>query len=155
MPRVTQRRSNVSIASAILIACLLIQLIGGSAAGAGPANAGVGPAGRAGAGLARTTPELIDRAVRRGEISEARGALYLIWALSSPARLPDAYVSEAPWSGTLPLLELRDRVPALGDSPAAGLARSALRSRTFDCPGTRGSLPQTKATNNFYIQYKR
>jgi len=155
VPRVTQRRPNVSISSAILIACLSIQLIGGSAAGAGPANAGVGPAGRAGAGLARTTPELIDRAVRRGEISEARGALYLIWALSSPARLPDVYVSETPWSGTLPLLELRDRVPALGDSPAAGLARSALRGRTFDCPGTRGSLPQTKATNNFYIQYKR
>jgi len=132
-----------------------IQLIGGSAAGGSVAGAEPTNAGRVRVGLAPTTPELIDRAVRRGEISEARGALYLTWALSSPTRLPEAYVSLTPWSGTLPLLQLHERLPALGHSPVAAAARRALRGRTFDCPGTRGSLPQSRATNNFYIQYKR
>ena len=94
--------------------------------------------------LRPATPELIDRAVRRGEISAAEGALYLTWAFTAPARLPEAYVSDTPWSGTLPLLRLRERLPALGDAPAAVAARIELRGSTFACPGTRGSLPQTR-----------
>ena len=146
MSRLTQRRPFASIASATIAVCVSVQLVAaiGSPAVAEPARAGFSPA----------TPELIDRAVRRGEISETRGALYLTWALTAPRRLPEAYVSRTPWSGTLPLLQLRDRLPALGRSPAAVAARTALRGRTFDCPGTRGSLPQTKSTAHFYIQYK-
>jgi hypothetical protein len=105
-------------------------------------------------GLRPATPELIERAVRRGEISEARGALYLAWAFTAPSRLPDTYVSETPWSGTLPLLRLRERLPALGDARAAVAARIQLRGRTFSCPGTRGSLPQTKSTSHYYVQYR-
>jgi len=104
--------------------------------------------------LRPATPELIDRAVRRGEISAAEGALYLTWAFTAPARLPEAYVSDTPWSGTLPLLRLRERLPALGDAPAAVAARIELRGSTFACPGTRGSLPQTRSTSHFYVQYK-
>ena len=142
----TQRRPFTSLASVTIAMCLSVQLVAaiGSPALAESARAGLAPA----------TPELIDRAVRRGEISEARGALYLTWALSSPRRLPKAYVSQTPWSGTLPLLRLRERLPALGDSPAAVAARTALRGQSFYCPGTRGSLPQTKSTAHFYIQYK-
>jgi hypothetical protein len=100
------------------------------------------------------TPQLIDRAVRRGEITEAQGALYLTWALTDSDRVPEEYVGDVPWSGTLPLLELQEELPELGDAPAAVAARSALRAKTFACPGTSGSLPQVKSTKHFYLQYK-
>ena len=147
MRGLNHRRRHGSIASAIVIACMAVQLVGtaGTSAAARPARPG----------LPRATPELIDRAVNKSEISEARGALYLTWALTSPQRLPEAFVSETPWSGTLPLLRLRERLSSLVPAPAAVTARRALRGPTFDCPGTRGSLPQAKSTANFYIQHKR
>ena len=146
MPRSTHHRPRGPIAATIVIVSMSIQLVGavGAPAVAEPARRGLAPA----------TPELIDRAVRRSEISEARGALYLTWALTSPRRLPEAYVSDTPWSGTLPLLRLRERLSTLGDAPAATAARVGLRGPSFDCPGTRGSLPQTKSSANFYMQYK-
>lgn len=101
-----------------------------------------------------TTPELIERAVERGEISEARGALFLAWAFTAPGRVPDDYVSSTPWSGTLPLLRLQQDLARLGSSPAAVTARATLRSRTFACPGTTGSLPHRKTTAHFYVQYR-
>jgi hypothetical protein len=137
------RRSTLSIALALTLAGSLLPL-GTSAAAAASA-----PARR----MRPPTPELIERAVRRGEITEARGALYLAWAFSAPERVPEAYVSDAPWSGTLPLLELQRTLPELGDAPAAATARSALRAKTFACPGTTGSLPKKRSTKHFYIQY--
>ncbi len=100
------------------------------------------------------TPELIDRAVGRGEISEDEGALFLTWAFTAPARVPEAYVSDTPWSGTLPLLGLRKTLRSLGDALAARSARFELRGTTFACPGTRGSLPNTRSSEHFYLQYR-
>ena len=104
--------------------------------------------------LRPATPELIERDVRRGAITPAQGALFLSWAFTAPARLPETYVSDTPWSGTLPLLRLRERLPALGDAPAALAARAALRGVTFSCPGTGGSLPNVRSTKHFYLQFK-
>ncbi|HET6713659.1 MAG TPA: hypothetical protein VFI59_08115 [Actinomycetota bacterium] len=139
---VRARRRFTSLVVVAVAACLVPQTAMQSSAA--PARPGLRPA----------TPELIERAVRRGELSEARGALYLTWAFTAPSRLPEAYVSETPWSGTLPLLRLRERLLALGDAPAAVAARIELRGRTFACPGTSGSLPQTKSTSHFYVQYR-
>jgi hypothetical protein len=137
------RRSTLSIALALTLAGSLLPL-GTSAAAAGSASA---------RRVRPPTPELIERAVRRGEITEARGALYLAWAFSAPDRVPEEYVSDTPWSGTLPLLELQRTLPELGDAPAAATARSALRGKTFACPGTTGSLPKNRSTKHFYIQH--
>ena len=136
------RRSFVPLVVAAITASVVPQAV--MPASAEPARPGLRPA----------TPELIERAVRRGEISEAQGALYLTWAFTAPSKLPEAYVSDTPWSGTLPLLRLRELLPALGDAPAAATARIELRGRTFDCPGTGGSLPQARSTPHFYVQYK-
>jgi hypothetical protein len=100
------------------------------------------------------TPALIERAVGRGEISEAEGALLLTWAFTDPGRVPEAYVSDRPWSGTLPLLGLQETLPTLGDAPAARVARAELRGPTFACPGTRGALPHTRSSRHFYLQYR-
>lgn len=100
------------------------------------------------------TPELIERAVRRGDISDAQGALFLSWAFTAPERVPDAFVSDTPWSGTLPLLHLRERLATMDRSPVARAARSALRAGTFACPGTSGSLPNRVSSAHFYIQHR-
>lgn len=136
------RRSRAIVVTLALAASIAPRL--GAPASAQPAPSEHPPA----------TPELIDRAVRHGEISEAQGALYLAWAFTAPARVPDAYVSDTPWSGTLPLLRLRERLTGMGDARAAVAARVALRGTTFDCPGTSGSLPQRKSTAHYYIQYR-
>ena len=106
-------------------------------------------------GLRPATPELIERDVRRGAITPAQGALFLTWAFTAPARLPEAYVSDTPWSGTLPLLRLRERLPALGDAPGR---RWRLAPR---CEGSRsrararaGRSRNVKSTKHFYLQFK-
>jgi hypothetical protein len=139
-------RIRRSLSSSALAVAIVVTLFPPSAVPALAAPAG---------DLAPATPELIERGVAREEITEAQGALYLTWAFTDPDRVPDAYVSDTPWSGTLPLLELEDEtLPSLGDAPAAETARRALRGATFACPGTSGSLPQRRSTAHFYIQYK-
>jgi hypothetical protein len=99
------------------------------------------------------TPELISRAVRRGEITQGQGALFLSYAFTSPRRLPAAYRSTTPWDGTLPLLELErtlDRVPATAPVTAA---RSDLRATSFDCDRYDSKLPRVNRTKHFYLQY--
>jgi hypothetical protein len=59
------------------------------------------------------TPQLIERARARGEIGRFEADLYLAIALADHQRLPDAFVSDAPWRGTLPLLHLRERIAAM------------------------------------------
>jgi len=78
---------------------------------AGTANAGSQPQPEPPSGV--STPELLDRAVARGEIDRDTANLYLSYALSSEHELvPDRYVGGEPWHGTLPLLELRQDVTA-------------------------------------------
>jgi hypothetical protein len=138
-------RTN-SIGIAIVVIFTTATMLPRQTANAAPtvARPGVGP----------STPELVERAVRRGDITDAQGALYLTWAFTAPHRVPEAYVSDTPWSGTLPLLRLRERIAALGDSPTALAARSEFRGATFACPGTSGSLPNRRSSAHFYIQYK-
>lgn len=139
-----RRSITVTVTFAVLVATASILPWQAAAADPAPARARMHPA----------TPELIERAARRGEISEAQAAIYLTWAFTAPDEVPEAYVSETPWSGTLPLLRLRERVAALGDSPTALAARSELRGATFACPGTSGSLPNRRSSAHFHIQYK-
>jgi hypothetical protein len=100
------------------------------------------------------TPDLIASAVDRSEITEAQGALFLSYAFTAPDQVPEAYRSSTPWSGTLPLLELKRTLKRLGAVPAAAEARSVLRATSFDCSNFRASKPNTKSTAHFYLQYK-
>ena len=100
------------------------------------------------------TPDLIASAVDRGEITEAQGALFLSYAFTAPNQVPEAYRSSTPWSGTLPLLELKRTLKRLGAVPAAAEARSVLRATSFDCSSFHASRPNTKSTAHFYLQYK-
>src|SRR5688500_15445184 len=56
---------------------------------------------------ARTTPELIEAACQRGEISAEAAALCQAVALTDYASLPPEFRSNVHWYGTVPLLTLR------------------------------------------------
>lgn len=54
------------------------------------------------------TPDLIQLAAANGKITEEERLLYLAYALSDYEKLPTQFHSNAPWSGTLIILDLRE-----------------------------------------------
>jgi hypothetical protein len=125
-----------------LILALLASL---SVAPAGAAPGGPGPPGRA-----LSTPELLERAVERGRLNGATADLYLAFALGDHRRLPERFVSDVPWDGTLPLLRLRERLKRMDPGPARAEIREALGPTVCDAPPPE---PQVKETTNFHIHH--
>jgi hypothetical protein len=122
---------------------------------------------RAAAGIRSATPELLGRAVARGELDRSTAGLYLAYALAAPARLPASFRSSAPWRATLPLLNLRTSIhrdpsdPALAtaagvleaaSSPGAGAARASRTGQPW-CSGSTERLPNRVETTHFLIHY--
>src|SRR5918996_3766017 len=83
-----------------------------------------------------STPELLDRAVARGGLTQAKADLYLAFALRVHRRLPDRFVSEVPWDGTLPLLQLRQRLAGMLPGPSRREISEALGPSS--CSGVSG-----------------
>lgn len=101
-------------------------------------------------GSRMATPQLIEEARASGAIDDDTAALYLAYALRAPDRLPEAYRSDVPWRGTLPLRSLRQRVETMKQSPARAAVQSLLAGTCSDASGT---LPSVLDTTNFHIQY--
>jgi hypothetical protein len=57
-----------------------------------------------------TTPEIIDLALSRGEITAGQRLLYLTYAVYEPDSLPEEYRSNAPWRGTMIVREIKQFV---------------------------------------------
>jgi Ca2+-binding RTX toxin-like protein len=126
---------------------------------AGIAQAALEPQPKPLTGL--STPELLDRAVARGEIDRNTADLYLAYALSTEhERVPDQYVGAEPWDGTFPLLDLqRDLSTGRAGRHAREIGRVLDPGRSTaanDCgsgtPATGGTDFTT--TTNFYIDYE-
>src|SRR5918999_457223 len=107
-----------------------------------------------------STPELLDRAVARGEIDRDTADLYLAYTLSAEhERVPDRYVGAEPWDGTFLLLDLqRDLTAGRAGRHASEIGRILDPGRSTaanDCgsgpPATGGINSAT--TTNFYIDY--
>jgi hypothetical protein len=125
-----------------------------------PARSAAGPSERS-----VPTPQLIERAVARGEIGSDRAALYLAYALRAPEKLPAAYRSDVPWQGTLPALRLQEALEGMAD----GAVRTEIETLLFPegasadpGPGGIGTdtcfisvspMPNTLLTEHFYIEY--
>jgi hypothetical protein len=98
------------------------------------------------------TPQLIERAVRQGQLSRGKGDLYLAYAFG-PGRVPDAYRSPTPWDGTLPLLHLRQRLARMQPGPQRAAINGVLQETAFgSCGGTSGGSNSFSSTY-FYIEY--
>jgi len=102
------------------------------------------------------TPALIELAVERGELDRPTADRYLVAALHGDP-VPEAYFSDTPFRGTLPLLELRRRLERLGPGPHRRYLRQALHPvagiGTDDCGGAGTPMPNTRETTHFYIEY--
>ncbi|MGH2737586.1 MAG: hypothetical protein ACRDHH_02130, partial [Actinomycetota bacterium] len=114
------------------------------------APAGAAPGEPAQPGRALTTPELLERAVERGRLNRATADLYLAHALGDHRKLPDRFVSDVPWDGTLPLLRLQERVKRMPPGAARGAIRDALAQGS--CGGVAGGA-STVTTPHFFVEY--
>jgi hypothetical protein len=123
----------------LLISTLIVVLVGALAY---PAPA------QPGATLA--TPDLIERAVARGDISRAQADRYLAYAIGAPDKLPARFRSDVPWDATLAALRLT-RTPARRAAvrDALGLAGPGLGR----CFISNAPMPDTLETDHFYIEY--
>jgi len=115
------------------------------------APAGAAPGEPAPPGRALSTPELLERAVERGRVDRATADLYLAYALGDHRRLPDRFVSDVPWDGTLPLLRLHERLQRMAPGPERRAIRSVIHPGTCDI--RVAPLPLNDESTFFYIEY--
>jgi Divergent InlB B-repeat domain len=114
------------------------------------APASAAPGESAPPGRALSTPELLERAVERGRVNRATADLYLAYALADHRKVPDRFVSDAPWDGTLPLLRLQERLKGMPPGPARAAIGDALALGS--CSGASGG-PTSATTPHFFIEY--
>jgi hypothetical protein len=127
-----------------LVLALLASL---SVAPASAAPREPGPPGRA-----LSTPELLERAVERRRVNRATADLYLAYALADHRKVPDRFVSDVPWDGTLPLLRLRERLLRMAPGPERRAIRSVIVQAT--CDTSVAPLPDIDQSSPFfYIEY--
>lgn len=109
------------------------------------------------------TPTLIERAIENGEISSGRGALYLAYALGSPAQLPPEFRSDSPWHGTVAGLRIQRTLASMKPGPLRSAIVAALTPQVQaagpgdpglgDCFVSAAPMPDTRQTTHFYIEY--
>lgn len=152
-------RLRACVVAGLLLPPLLVARVGEAAP-----RAAANP--RASAGIRSSTPELLGRAVARGELDPSTAGLYLAYALALPARLPAAFRSPDPWRGTLPLLNLRSSIRRDPSDPALATAAKVLDAASGPRPHARAArsgrptcslsterLPDSVRTTHFFIQY--
>jgi hypothetical protein len=102
-----------------------------------------------------TTPELIRQAENAGRLDRSRAALLRTYAIAAPKRLPAAYRSDAPWDGTLTLLQVRRDLPKLRAADrkeiSALLAPQAASSPS--CASQSSNQANVQDTNHFHVTY--
>ena len=98
-----------------------------------------------------TTPQKIEAARLAGKISPDEAALYLAYALRDYQKLPAEYSSDAPWDGTLPLLQLRQTLKTTQLQSQTVSVVEALLSNT--CDANAAALPNATSSSHYYLEY--
>jgi Calx-beta domain len=111
-----------------------------------PAAAASPPRGRP------ATPALLRAEVAEGRLRRGQADLYLLYALGGDRRLPARFHSDAPWDGTLPLLDVRRRIGAMDRGPARARLRQELETQALTCDGEVGG-PDVHPTPHFRIEH--
>jgi hypothetical protein len=135
-----------------LVSCV-VSLVASLVVAASPTHASPGP-GQDGRPERPSTPDLIERARDRGEISRYRADLYLAYALGRPDKLPRAFASDTPWRGTLPLLELHERIDKMPPGPRKQSLRSSIEPTAAGTKCSNSNAPSNATTSaHFLIHY--
>jgi hypothetical protein len=108
------------------------------------------------AGVGRSsTPELLDAAVRRGEIDRVSADLHLSEAFAGrdrASKIPARFRSDVPWDGTLPLLRLQQRLRTQPDGPTKARIEATLAAAT-SCSDQGATLANETTSTHFYVTY--
>src|SRR4051794_30427423 len=96
------------------------------------------------------TPQLIDAAAARGDISSTRADVLRGYALTRPRLLPPEYRSPAPGDGTLTLLELRDSAAKVRAGSRRDKVEAALRSSS--CDTASSPLANTTSSSHYFVE---
>jgi hypothetical protein len=100
------------------------------------------------------TPELIEAARRGGEIGRAQADLFLARALGPRWRLvPERFLGDVPWDGTLPLLHLRERVANMAPGPARSAIVEELSAEAAGSCSGASAGPSTHVSTYFSIDH--
>ena len=100
------------------------------------------------------TPELIHAAEKAGQLDRSRADLLLTYAIAAPRRLPAAYRSDAPWDGTLTLLQVRRDLPKLREAERTQIqALLAAEASTASCDTESSTQANVQDTAHFHITY--
>ncbi len=97
-----------------------------------------------------STPQLIESAAERGDISRDTANLYLAYALFDYDALPSEFHSDTPWHATTILLQLYDSLPAMNSINSKNAITSLLSG---SCSGSTISLPNVITSTHFYVEY--
>jgi len=87
---------------------------------------------------ALSTPELIDAALARGEISPDQRLLYLTYAIYESKSLPEEFRSDVPWRGTLIVREIKQ---ITGSKEICAVSLEVQREIRRLIPGSMSCLP--------------
>src|ERR687892_650012 len=98
-----------------------------------------------------STPELLNMAVARGGLDRPTADRYLALAFSDHRRLPDRFVSDVPWDGTLPLLQLRERLARMPPGQSRAAIRQALDPAM--CFGEPDGPDEDSTSPYFHVHY--
>jgi hypothetical protein len=100
------------------------------------------------------TPELIQRAEKAGKLDRSRADLFRTYAIAAPQRLPAAYRSDAPWDGTLTLLQVRHDLPKLREAERTQIqALLAAEASTASCDTESSTQANVQDTAHFHITH--
>ena len=100
------------------------------------------------------TPELIQNAEDAGRLDRSRAHLFRAYALAAPERLPAAFRSDAPWDGTLTLLQVRRELPRLREAAREEIqALLAPAAPGRSCGTESSNQANVQETPHFYITY--
>ena len=105
--------------------------------------------------LARpSTPELIGSAEKTGKIDRSSADVLRAYALAAPERVPAAFRSNAPWDGTLTLLQVRRDLPQLRQAARTKIqAALAAAPSGESCDTASKSQTNVHSTTHFHITY--
>ncbi len=98
------------------------------------------------------TPELIRQAQEAGQIDVDTANLYFAYALADYEKLPQEFRSDAPWEGTLPLLDLTEALSV----NSAGIYQNEITdvlAAGGACDFANVALPSVSNSAHFHIQY--
>jgi hypothetical protein len=99
------------------------------------------------------TPELIQRAEDAGRLDRSRADLFRAYAVAAPERLPRAFRSEAPWDGTLTLLEVRRDLPRLREAVRKEIQALLAGAPGESCGSESSNQANVHDTPHFHITY--